>query len=182
VTTGQAENCKSQLIKISGTNAKKQLKCYAQAAKQSLSPLPTCTPPIEQFLTDAVNLKFIPFCPQVIPPAVTVTGWISTLNTNLAGIITPLGIVGPQTKCASKKFKAASFRAVAKAKCYSKAYATLQPVNPACLATADTKFMTKYTAAENLGCDPGNVGNAAAIGAAVDQYVITDLVGGVPPP
>jgi hypothetical protein len=180
--SGQAENCKSQLIKISGTNAKKQLNCYAKAAKQGMSPLPTCTPPIEQFLLDAVNLKFIPFCPQAIPPATTVTGWISTLNANLAGIISPLGVVGPQTKCASKKFKAASFRAVAKAKCYAKAYKILQPVNPACLTSADTKFMAKYTAAENLGCDPGNVGNSGAIGAAVDQYVITDLVGGVPPP
>jgi hypothetical protein len=182
VPTGQAEDCKSQLIKASGTNAKKQINCYAKAAKQSMSPLPTCTPPIEQFLDLIVNQKFIPFCPQAIPPSTTVTGWITTLNNNLAGIITPLGVVGPQTKCASKKFKAASFRAVAKAKCYAKAYATLQVVNPACLATADSKFMTKYTAAENLGCDPGNVGNAAAIGAAVDQYVITDLVGGVPPP
>lgn len=182
VTTGQAEDCKAQLIKASATNAKKQIKCYANAAKQGMSPLPTCTPPIEQFLDLIVNQKFIPYCPQAIPPSTTVTGWITTLNSNLAGIITPLGIVGPQTKCASKKFKAASFRAVGKAKCYSKAYATLQPVNPACLSTVDTKYMTKYTAAENLGCDPGNVGNAAAIGAAVDQYVITDLVGGVPPP
>lgn len=182
VPTGQAEDCKSQLIKISGTTTKKELSCYAKAATQGMSPLPTCTPPIEQKLTDAVNFKFIPFCPQAIPPALTVTGWITTLNSNLAGIITPLGVAPNERKCASKKFKAASFRAVAKAKCYAKAYATLQPVNPTCLTTADSKFMTKYTAAENLVCDPGNVANSAAIGAAVDQYVITDLVNGVPPP
>jgi hypothetical protein len=138
--------------------------------------------PYDQLLQDVVNLKFIPYCPQAIPPATTVAGWITTLNNNLAGIITPLGVVGPQTKCASKKFTAASFRAVGKAKCYSKAYATLQPVNPACLTAVDTKYATKYTAAENLGCDPGNVGNSGPIGTAVDQYVITDLVGGVPPP
>ena len=182
VTTGQAEDCKAGLIKGSGSSAKKQIQCFAKAAKLSMSPLLTCMQPYEQKLADAVDFKFIPGCPQAIPPSATVTGWITTLNNNLAGIITPLGVVGPQTKCASKKFKAASFRVVGKTKCYAKAYATLQPVNPTCLSTVDTKYMTKYTAAENLGCDPGNVGNAAAIGAAVDQYVITDLVGGVPPP
>jgi hypothetical protein len=181
-TVGQAEDCKSKLIRDISKNAKKRLQCYAQAAKQALPVSPACLSPHITFLDTFVNFKYIPNCPQAIPPATTIENFVAALGNSLASTIAPLGVVGNETKCASKKFKAASFRAVGKIKCYSKAYAQNVPVNPACLTTVDTKYGTKYTQAENIGCAVGNVGNSGAIAAAADQFAITDIVGSIPPP
>ena len=40
-------------------------------------------------------------CPQALPPAATIEGFVATLGNNLSSTIAPLGLVGPETKCAS---------------------------------------------------------------------------------
>jgi hypothetical protein len=178
---GQAETCKSRMIRDIGNNLKKQLKCYARDAKAGNPVTPACLSAIFS-LTDFWPKYTTPgSCPQTFPAPGTMQSLTDAVGTNLAGIITPLGTPGPQTKCAANKFKAASFRAIAKIKCHSKALAQLQPVNPTCISNADTKYGAKYTSAENLGCAVGNIGNSLAIANTIDNYLSTDLLPNILP-
>lgn len=123
--------------------------------------------------------------PAVLPADIPVTrpdhSFVTALGSNSATTIAPLGVVGPQTKCAANKFKAESFRMVGKIKCHSKALAQLQVVDPVCLTRVNTKYATKYAAAEALGCAPGNIGNSPAIEGLVATFVNPDIVGSILP-
>lgn len=181
VVAGAPESCKSRLIRDISTNAKKTLKCYAKRAKLGLAVDPLCLSAVSPDLATIITFKYTPSCPQTFPAPITITNFVDTLGSNLATTIAPLGVVGPQTKCAAKKFKAASFRMVARIKCHSKALAQNAPVDPNCLTTANAKYATKYAAAEAIGCAGGNVGNSLAIETLVDTFVNPDIVGSIPP-
>jgi hypothetical protein len=125
--------------------------------------------------------KYTQSCPQTFPTPGSITNYVDTLGSDLATTISPLGTVGPETKCAANKFKAASYRAIGKIKCHSKALAQNVAVNPACLTTVEAKYTLKYAAAENVGCATGNTANSPAIEGLVDTFVNPDLVGSIHP-
>lgn len=179
VTGGQAEDCKSKLIRDISNNAKKKLKCYAKAAKLGMAVDPNCLSAVLDL--SLIWPKYTASCPQVFPPDSTITGFVNGLGSDLASTIAPLGVPPAETKCAANKFKAASFRAIAKIKCYSKALASNVSVDPLCLSRADAKYAQKYAAAENIGCAVGNTANSAAIEGYVDTFVDPDIVGSIPP-
>ena len=119
--------------------------------------------------------------PADVPDAGIDHHYVDTLGSDLATTISPLGTVGPETKCAANKFKAASYRAIGEIECHSKALAQNVAVNPACLTTVEAKYTLKYAAAENVGCATGNTANSPAIEGLVDTFVNPDLVGSIPP-
>jgi hypothetical protein len=179
VTAGLAESCKSKLIRDVSNNLKKKLKCYAKRAKQGLAVDPLCLSAVLDL--SVIWPKYTQSCPQTFPTPGSITTYVDTLGSDLATTIAPLGTPGPETKCAANKFKAASYRAVGKIKCHSKALASNVPVSPTCLTTVEAKYTQKYNSAENVGCAVGNTGNSPAIEGFVDTFVSPDLVGSIPP-
>jgi hypothetical protein len=179
ITGNPAATCKAGILRSVAYAERSQLKCWAAGARQGMAASGAC-------LADVVTaqdlwLKYVPSCPQTLPPDSTVQTWIDTVGTDLAPIIALGGTTGAW-KCAQQKFKAASFRAVGNAKCYSKAYRLNTTVDPVCLTKVDTKYQAKIAKAELPGlCDAGNVGNATAIANRADQFV-SDILLNISPP
>jgi hypothetical protein len=181
LTGNPANACKSGILKSLAYAERSQLKCWAAGAKVGTVANGMC---ISDVLTAADYwLKYVPSCPQTLPASGTVQVWLDSLGQDLA-LLLPLGDDVPQGewKCAYQKFKAASFRAVGTAKCYSKAYHNNTVVDPLCLTKVDTKYQSKFAKAELPGlCDPANVGNATPVANRADQFV-NDILLGIPPP
>jgi len=176
-----ANRCKADILRSLAYVERSQLKCWSAGAKVGTGPPVGCIPSV--ITAQALWLKYVPSCPQTLPADPTVQVWLDSLGADLAPLI-PLGDDTPagEFKCASQKFKAASFRAVGAAKCYSKAYKLNTVVDPLCLSKVDTKYQSKFAKAELPGlCDPLNVGNATPVANRADQFV-TDMLLGIPPP
>ncbi len=181
VTGNPANRCKSEILKSIANVERSQLKCWAAGARAGLAADTNC---INDVITAALLwTKYVPSCPQTLPADPVVQGWIDSMGTDLQPIIA-LGDDSPtgEWKCAQQKFKAASFRAVGNAKCYSKAYRLNTTVDPLCLTKVDMKYQDKIARAELPGvCDPVNVGNTTAIANRADQFV-SDILLNIPPP
>jgi hypothetical protein len=176
-----ANACKSSILKSIAYSERSQLKCWAAGAKVGLPADNMCIQDVNS--ASLLWMKYVPSCPQTLPPAPAVQGWIDSLGQDLA-LLLPLGTNAPpgSFKCTQQKFKAASFLAVGKAKCYSKAYRYNTAVDPLCLSKVDTKYAAKFAKAELPGlCDPANTGNATPVATRADQFV-TDIVTNIPPP
>jgi hypothetical protein len=179
ITGNPAATCKAGILRSLAYAERSQLKCWAAGARQGLAAAGPCLADVNT--AQMLWLKYVPSCPQTLPPDSTVQTWIDSLGTDLASII----VLGGNTdawKCAQQKFKAASFRAVGNAKCYSKAYRLNTTVDPVCLTKVDTKYQGKIAKAELPGlCDAGNVGNSTAIANRADQFV-NDMLLNISPP
>lgn len=181
--------CKSTTLGFIGKTDKARLKCYAKAAKTGQAVDPNCLVPYAQLVTFAwIKLgASVPQCPLFpsYPTSTAVDALIDGLSANLVTAFTLGGTPGAW-KCAANKFKAASVRSVNTLKCYAKAYQHNVPVSPTCLTSVALKYNQAFARAEAPAqCDPGNVGNAAAVATLIDDFVsdgVNGVVDLIPPP
>lgn len=94
-------------------------------------------------------------------------------------VAAPAGAVAtPGQKCAAAKVRASGKKALKKLKCHATAIMRDDPVDPACLARAEQKFVEAFAKAElEGGC--ATTGDAAALEAMVDVFV-GDVVAALP--
>ena len=189
VAINYPNKCKSQSLSLIAKVDKARLKCYAQAAKNGLAVDPNCLARYLQLVTfgwQKIGSDLIR-CPLfgTFPTSTTIDNLIDGLSANLVTAL-PLGGTSGAWKCAANKFKAASLRAVNTLKCWTKAYQHNTVVDPLCLTKVDLKYNQAFTRAETPGlCDPGNLGNAAAVATLVDNMVsdgVNGVVDLIPPP
>ncbi len=181
--------CKSTTLGFIAKADKGRLKCYAKAAKTGQPVDPNCLSAYSQLISIGwlklgASLTKCPLFPTY-PTSTVVDNLIDGLSANLVTAF-PLGGTTGSWKCASDKFKAASLRAVNSLKCYGKGYQHNVVVSPTCLSNVAVKYTQAFARAEApLQCDPGNVGNAGAVAALVDGFVMngtSGVVDQIPPP
>lgn len=171
-----ASKCSSAKLKEAGKKAAGKAGCSAKAVAKANPVDSECIQKAEgKYVAGWANAESKGDCLSTGDETAIeakVDAFVAELNSSLGG-------PGP-SKCTSAKIKTAGKKAAAKTKCHSKAVAKDLAVDTACLQKAEDKFSTAFGKAEGKGdCISGN-GDAAAIEADVDAFVV-DLLAELTP-
>jgi hypothetical protein len=158
--------CAAAKVKAAGKKASNKAKCHSSAVKKG--------DPVDAACLTKAETKFnASFAKAEAKPPCLTTGDGAAIEAKIDAFIADLagtlGGPGPSA-CSSAKYKEAGKKAYGKLGCHRKAAQKGVPVDPACLAKAETKYNAGFAKAEAKG-DCVTTGDAAAIEAKVDAFI-----------
>ena len=139
----QAQKCAGAKLRADGATVSGTATCHQKALLKGVAVDPACV----QKATDKLRTLFAKAdaagaCPGDVAVALAAVD---------ACVTSFLGVISGAPPCAAAKVKAAGKKTSAKAQCAQKATLAGAPIDPLCLAKAETKFTTAMAKADGLG-------------------------------
>src|SRR5262245_5735433 len=160
--------CKQAKLKASAKNTASSLGCHGKGAARGVPVDPNCLGRADSVLATA-------FARTDAKGGCATTGDAPAVEASIDGcvdaIVAALGSVVLPNKCLNGKLQAAGKKASAKLKCAATAAVKSVPPDPKCLAKAETRFASTWSALDERGGCP-TAGDADAIETIVDRECV----------
>ena len=172
--------CSPEKLMATGDKARRKLDCYGQAVEVGvLPPDPSCLSQEEiRFDARFADAESFGDCLAPVGDAAVIEAKVDALIADVVGEL--VQTLSP-SRCTADKLHDAGQKADRKLLCHGKAFRYGLPLNPACLANAESHFSEGFARAEDKGDCLAPLGDAAAIEAKIDAFV-ADVTGELLPP